>query len=129
MLIRKAQDVAAKQVEMSGARGVTMSLLLGHSDGAPNFAMRRFSVEPGGHTPRHQHPYEHEVLITRGRGCVFSSSTGEVNVQAGDVLFIPGDELHQFRNTSPLTMEFICLIPVRAADGTPTPGAGNEACM
>jgi quercetin dioxygenase-like cupin family protein len=129
MLVRKAQDVQSKQVDMNGARGVKMALLVGRSDGAPNFAMRRFNVEPGGHTPRHQHPYEHEVLITRGRGCVFSQSTGEVSVQAGDVLFIPADELHQFRNTSPLIMEFICLIPVTAADGAPTPGAGNEACM
>ncbi|MHC4611194.1 MAG: cupin domain-containing protein [Planctomycetota bacterium] len=97
-------------VNMEGAKGVTMRMLIGREDGAPNFHMRHFTVAPGGHTPHHQHDYEHEVLILSGSGVV-KSEQGDRPCQKDAVVFVPANEKHQFRNTGPDPLEFICLIP------------------
>ena len=54
MIIRRADEMEGRPVEMDGAADVSMRLMVGRDDGAPSFAMRHFTVEPGGHTPRHQ---------------------------------------------------------------------------
>ena len=60
---------------MPGATGCQVRWLVGPGDGAPNFAMREFEVAPGGHTPRHSHPYEHEVFVLQGSGVVYEGDT------------------------------------------------------
>ena len=55
---------------MPGAQGCSIRWLVGEAEGAPNFAMRQFEVAVGGHTPKHSHPYEHEVFVLEGRGVV-----------------------------------------------------------
>ena len=52
-------DVEKIKVNMEGAEGAWRQLPIGSADGAPNFSLRVFTVDPGGHTPYHQHPYEH----------------------------------------------------------------------
>ena len=69
------QDIPPQSVEDPDASGVTMRVAIGPDDGAPNFVLRVFSVEPGGHSPRHAHPYEHEVFVHSGRGEVFCEGT------------------------------------------------------
>ena len=128
MMIKNPERVEAKTMTMPGASGVTMRLMVGQADGAPNFAMRLFEVAPGGHTPYHQHNYEHEVLIIEGQ-CVLSSgdlACHDRTVSEGDVVFIPANELHQFRNTGPGAMKFMCMVPTRFDCGgtsQPTPGS------
>ena len=39
------------------------------------------------------------------------SENGEYPLRAGSVVFIPGDEIHQFVNTGDEVLRFICLIP------------------
>lgn len=97
-------------VTMEGARGVRMRMLIGPDDGAQVFHMRHFEVAPGGHTPRHTHNYEHEVLVLKGTGLV-SGAQGERACRSGDVVWMPPNEEHQFRNTGGEPLEFICLIP------------------
>lgn len=99
-----------KDVELEGAAGVRMRMLIGPADGAETFHMRHFEVAPGGHTPHHAHDYEHEVLILSGRGTV-KGDAGERPCQAGDVVWMPPNEKHQFVNTGDVPLEFICLIP------------------
>ena len=48
MRVRSSESVPAESVEMEGARGVQMRILIGQAEGAPNFIMRQFEVEPGG---------------------------------------------------------------------------------
>jgi quercetin dioxygenase-like cupin family protein len=99
-----------------------MEVLIGSQDGAPNFALRHFVVEPGGHTPRHAHNYEHEVVMLEGRARV---EQGEefAEVSSGDVLLIRPNQVHQFVNTGDGPLRFLCLVPVTYDCGTPTPGA------
>jgi quercetin dioxygenase-like cupin family protein len=128
MLIRKPKDIQARPMDMPGASGVTMRLMVGRDDGAPNFAMRLFEVAPGGHTPRHEHNYEHEILILEGLAAVGTSDdpSQDTSAQAGDVLFIPANQTHQFRNTGPGVLKFMCLVPTQfdcAGSPEPTPGS------
>ena len=97
-------------VQMEGAHGARMRMLVGPGDNATNFHMRHFEVEPGGYTPHHQHDYEHEILILEGEGAA-QSEQGERPFKAGDVIFVPANEMHQFRNTGDGKLAFICLIP------------------
>ncbi len=97
-------------VQMEGATGVKMRMLIGPDDGAGNFHMRQFEVAPGGHTPHHAHDFEHEVLVLTGHG-VAKSVQGERPFKAGDVIYVPPNEAHQFVNSGDGPLTFICLIP------------------
>lgn len=122
MLIRRTTDVPARPMEMDGVKDVSMRLMVGREDGAPNFSMRHFTVEPGGHTPRHQHDYEHEVYLLNGSARL--EHEGRMHeIRAGDVVYIEPNALHQFVNTGDRPLEFICLVPATFDCGTPTPGS------
>ena len=107
---------------MDGVEGVSMRVMLGREDGAPNFAMRHFAVAPGGHTPHHSHDYEHQLVILGGRGEAIDK--GETRpISKGDVLYVVANEEHQFRNTGDEPLEFLCLVPLHAACGEPVPAS------
>ncbi len=114
MQVKHYEQTAEQPVEMEGTSGATVRWLISEGDGAPNFAMRQFTLAPGGHTPRHFHPYEHEVFVLEGEGVVFEGDT-EHPLRAGDVVFVRPDEVHQFRNTGAVPLKFLCLIPNAAA--------------
>jgi quercetin dioxygenase-like cupin family protein len=97
-------------VHMEGASGCQVRWLLGPQQGTPNFAMRQFEVAPGGFTPRHSHPYEHEVFVLEGEGIVIEGEK-EHKLRPGDVVFVVPDEIHQFRNTGSAPLKFLCLVP------------------
>lgn len=127
MKVANTENIEAKEVQMEGAKGCTVRQLVGQNDGAPTFAMRQFEVAPGGHTPRHFHPYEHEVFVLEGEGVVFEGDTPHA-LKAGDVVLVKPDEVHQFRNTGDKPMKFLCLIPNSATDKkvTVVPECGLE---
>ncbi|MFO8057103.1 MAG: cupin domain-containing protein [bacterium] len=103
-------DIPEKEVDEEGAQGVFIRVLIGPDDGADNFTMRRFRVRPGGYTPRHDHDWEHEVYVLSGKG-ELASAEGPKGIKAGDVIFVPAGETHQFKNASDSDLEFICVIP------------------
>jgi len=119
MKVVKDQSVESQKVEMEGASGCSMRLLLSDSDGAPNFTMRQFEVQPGGHTPLHHHPYEHEVFVIAGSGVAVEGNT-EHPIAVGDVIFAAPDDVHQFRNTGDVPMKFLCLVPNTYTQGKVT---------
>ncbi|MBN1344935.1 MAG: cupin domain-containing protein [Phycisphaerae bacterium] len=110
MILKSVENVPNEPVDMEGAKGAHVRWLISQKDGAPTFAMRLFEVAPGGHTPHHAHPYEHEVFVVEGAGIAVSAD-GERPFNTGDALFVPADEMHQFRNTSRGVCKFLCMIP------------------
>ncbi|MFZ5516115.1 MAG: cupin domain-containing protein [Candidatus Zhuqueibacterota bacterium] len=106
-------DIDAKSIEVDGVSGVTMRMLISHDDGAPNFAMRLFHVEPGGYTFHHSHDWEHEMFVIEGQGEAITPD-GTKPVQAGYAIFVPPGEVHQFRNTGATRLSFLCLVPLGA---------------
>jgi quercetin dioxygenase-like cupin family protein len=127
MKVNHYEQVAQQPVEMEGSHGCSVRMLLGERDGTPNFAMRQFEVAPGGYTPRHSHPYEHEVFVLEGQGLVFEGNDPHM-LKAGDVVLVKPDEVHQFRNTGTSPLKFLCLIPNSAAGKQVTiaPECGRE---
>jgi quercetin dioxygenase-like cupin family protein len=110
MEIKVAEAVEAQPVEMEGARGVTMRMLIGPEQEAPNFHMRLFTVEPEGHTPQHAHPWEHEVYVLAGEGAV-RTSDGDLPVKAGDCVYVSPGEDHSFANAGLTPLQFLCMVP------------------
>jgi quercetin dioxygenase-like cupin family protein len=110
MKIAKADSIKAKPVEMEGAQGVTIRMLIHKGDGAPNFTMRQFDIASGGYTPEHQHDWEHEAYVVAGSGTVLTPD-GDKPVAAGDCIFVKPGEIHQFRSSAGEELKFLCLIP------------------
>ena len=122
MLKRRADEMPGIPMQMDGAKGIQMRMMVGRSDGAPTFAMRHFTVEPGGHSPRHSHDYEHEVYIVGGTARL--ENDGEfTDLKGGDVVFIKPNVLHQFVNSGDKPFQFLCFVPVTFDCGKPTPGS------
>ncbi|NBB94260.1 MAG: cupin domain-containing protein [Planctomycetes bacterium] len=110
MKIQRADDITANDVNIDGAEKVRMRMLVGPDDEAPTFYMRQFVVEPSGHTPRHEHGWEHECYILAGSGVVLTPD-GAKPIGPGDCLLVPPNEEHQFRNTGDQPLTFLCLVP------------------
>ena len=98
----QAQDVAA-------GKDTRIQVLISSKEG-PNFALRRFTMQPGGGMPRHTNTVEHEQYVLRGRATVgIGDATYEV--QSGDVVFIPEGAVHFYQNLGAEPFEFLCIIP------------------
>ncbi|MFV0435812.1 MAG: cupin domain-containing protein [Desulfopila sp.] len=110
MKILNHTDPPAHIFDNEIAKGVTGRVLIGKADNANTFCMRSFTLAPGGFTPRHAHPWEHEIFIHSGRGQVYREGEWQ-SVVSGTAIFIPGDEEHQLRNGGDEDFVFICLIP------------------
>lgn len=115
MQIKRSVDVPQNDVTMEGAAGCRVRWLVSSNDNAPNFAMREFELEPGGHTPLHFHPYEHEIFVLAGEGAIYDQGN-ERPLRPGDVVFVAPNDVHQFRNTGATSFKMLCLIPNSAAD-------------
>ena len=118
MKVRTSDSVELQTVTMEGSSGCQVRWLLSRDDGAPNFAMRQFEVEPGGFTPKHNHPYEHEIYVIDGEGEVYAGDVPNA-IKAGDVVMVKPDELHQFKNVGERPLKFLCLIPNHADNRPP----------
>jgi quercetin dioxygenase-like cupin family protein len=104
------EKVKASDVQDAGASNVKVRWLITKEMGAKNFAMRLFEVQSGGYSPLHKHAWEHEVFILEGEGALFDGEKA-TSFKPNDVVFVPSDEWHQFKNTSKKTLKFLCLIP------------------
>ena len=110
MKITNYEDVQAQPVTEQGASGVTVRWVISEEDQAPNFFMRVFHIEPGGYTPSHKHPWEHEVFVLEGNGSL-QEADEQIPLARGDVVFVAPAERHQFKNVGDEKLTFICLIP------------------
>ena len=111
MLIRRSGDVAP----IAYGNGVEKRVLLGPRQGAPHFVMRVIDVPPGQSSPWHQHEWEHEMYVLRGSGTTVLENSHQP-VEAGDAIFVPGNEMHAFKNTGSELLSFICLVPLSGED-------------
>lgn len=114
MKIEKSSKIRESPVEVEGAKDVAIRWLISKEDGARNFALRMFELQPGGHTPLHSHPHEHEVFIVEGQGTFVYEGT-ENPFGAEYVIFVPGGKEHQFKNTGYSILRMLCIIPATAA--------------
>ena len=107
MTVKHAEDVEKKNV--AAGTDTTIQVLISPQEG-PNFALRKFSMKPGGGMPRHTNAVEHEQYVLRGQATI-TIGDETFHVQAGDVVFIPDGVVHSYENTGDGPFEFLCLIP------------------
>ena len=103
-------EAKADEVTEGGAEGTRIRWLITKDDGAPHFALRYFEMSPGGHSPHHSHPWEHEVFILAGK-CRVVCGDQTKSVDPGSAVFIPPHETHHFTNEGEDTLKFLCLVP------------------
>jgi quercetin dioxygenase-like cupin family protein len=113
MDVKRVTDVPADAVNADGADGVKIQWLVGQADRPDNFYMRLFELQPGGYTPRHDHPWEHEVFVLAGEGIV-TAADGPHPIGADSVVHVRAGETHQFENTGDEPLKFLCLVPLSA---------------
>ncbi len=84
-------------------------------NGAPNFELRYIEIPSGGKSSAGSHPHEHEVFVVRGKGKVVGKDADglpyEKTLIPGIAVFIPGNEEHQWLNTSEDDLGFVCVVP------------------
>ena len=107
MSVKHTESVEKKNV--AAGKDTTIQVLISAQEG-PNFALRKFSMKPGGGMPRHTNTVEHEQYVLRGHARI---GIGEeiYEVKQGDVVFIPAAEAHFYENIGDEPFEFLCIIP------------------
>jgi len=107
-VVKRGEEVGYEAVD--AADGLRKGVLLDESDGAPNFAMRRFELASGASVPRHTNAVEHEQYVLAGEYVVGIGESEHV-VSAGDALLVPAGVEHWYRNEGEEPGAFICAVP------------------
>lgn len=107
MSVKHTREVEA--VVVTNGVKTTKQVLISAQE-APNFALRRFVMEPGGGMPRHTNTVEHEQYVLAGSARV-GIDADVFEVKRGDVVFIPENVPHWYQNTGHDAFEFLCIVP------------------
>ncbi|MFU8795673.1 MAG: cupin domain-containing protein [Dehalococcoidia bacterium] len=111
MNVTRLDKVEKTVPEMEGAKGIYKQIPLSREDGVPAFSFRVFTIEPGGHTPFHQHAFEHMNYIISGEGILVGDDIDRELREGDFALVLPG-ERHQYRNSSEdKSLVMICAVP------------------
>ena len=104
--------VRAYGPENSDADKATRQILIGPDENSPNFHLRYFAVQPGGHTSLDKHAHEHGVYILHGQA-LLRLENNEYELNPGDAVYISGNEIHQFFTSGQEPFGFLCVVPAR----------------
>ncbi|MCD4669074.1 MAG: cupin domain-containing protein [Actinomycetia bacterium] len=109
MKIKKKSKLTPIIMNDGEVSGIKFFPMITKKDGAPNFAMRLFEIGPLGHTPKHTHPWEHEVAILSGSGHVLKVDK-KIAIEKDDFILVPPGMLHQF-TAGENGMNMVCVVP------------------
>lgn len=107
MTVKHTHEVETKNV--AAGKDTTIQVLISSQEG-PNFALRKFSMLPGGGMPRHTNEVEHEQYVLRGEAAITIGDETHL-VKTGDAVFIPAGAIHSYENTGGEPFEFLCIVP------------------
>lgn len=88
-------------------------VLLGPDDGMQNFVIRYFQLPVGGASPLHDHSHEHGIVVVHGTGKL-QVNDSYYDLAPFDAIHIPGNQLHQIKNTGSDPFGFFCTIILSA---------------
>ena len=97
--------------EVKAGTATDMQVLVGPDTGAPNFALRRFRMGPGGGMPLHTNQAEHEQYVLRGRARIRIGDAVH-EVAPDTTLYIPAGVPHSYEVLE-APFEFLCVVPNR----------------
>ena len=110
MFISHIDTMEKKSLEGESLSKVIKQTAVGPEQGWEDYVMRVFTVGPGGHTPKHAHPWPHINYVLEGSGTLFHGGA-ESQIGTGSIAYVPEGTEHQFRNTGPDNLVFICIVP------------------
>jgi mannose-6-phosphate isomerase-like protein (cupin superfamily) len=91
-----------------GLVGDTYTILVSGKDTAGRFCLVDMHVPPGGGPPPHRHDFEESFIVVEGE--IEASFRGMKSVvQMGEMINIPANAPHQFRNTSRKPARLLCI--------------------
>ena len=99
---------SCESLEIAAGQGTTMQVLIS-SEEAPNFAFRKFLMDPHGGMPKHTNLVEHEQYVLSGSGVIEIAGVS-FEVSAGDSVYIPSQVPHSYKAGKD-GFEFICVVP------------------
>jgi quercetin dioxygenase-like cupin family protein len=111
MYTTKTNQVRAIRFLEEGSHNVRMRQLIGHEDGARKTSMHELIVGKGGYSAKHGHAWDHQLVVTKGRGIAVVDRK-RIPLRAGVVLLVQANEVHQFlqRGSGPLV--FVTVTPI-----------------
>jgi len=107
MYIKQLIEIPTEEVK-AGMK-TTRQVLIGSHE-APNFVMRKFTIEPGGDMPLHTNTVEHEQIVLGGSAEVVIGGQKYI-VKKDDVVFIPAGVPHCYKTIGDKSFEFLCVVP------------------
>ncbi len=110
MIVAHEKDLEAGAVAHPDVKDVKMKVLVSPENGWPDYVMRMFELQAGGHTPRHTHDWPHINYVVEGTGLLHVDGVDH-EVNAGSYAYVPAGSLHQFQNAGTGIFRFICIVP------------------
>jgi quercetin dioxygenase-like cupin family protein len=113
LVLASADDPAAVHISLVGN---TYTILVSAEDTAGRYSLIDMFVPPGGGPPPHRHDFEESFTVLEGE--IEATFRGEkVTVGTGQVIQIPANAPHQFRNNSAHPARLLCLCSPAGQEG------------
>jgi quercetin dioxygenase-like cupin family protein len=110
MSIKKIGDIPIDP--MDGAVNTYIQWLISPLDGEEKIGLRRFIIKSGGYIPPHKHKELYHIqYVIKGEYRV-GIEDKEHTVSVGDIIYIPPQTVHWYKNDSGEDIEFLCIIPL-----------------
>jgi quercetin dioxygenase-like cupin family protein len=110
MIVGHIKDLPFKEISSPEVKDASIAALVSPTEGWEGHVLRVLEVKKGGHTPKHSHPWYHVNYVLEGEGELMIENTF-YKISKGSYAYVPGNHLHQFKNTGSETLKFICIVP------------------
>ena len=107
MSIKKLDTINKEKV--NAGKDTYVQVLISAEEG-PNFAMRKFTIEPGGKMPEHTNSVEHEQFVLNGHAKI-GIGDKTFRVKRNNIVFIPAGTPHWYETLGTEPFEFLCMVP------------------
>ncbi len=111
MYTTTVRSVASVRFLEEGSHNVRMRQLVGREDGARHTSVHELVFGKGGFVAPHRHRWEHELVVTSGRGLAIVDGK-RIPLRPGVVLLVEDREEHQFLQRGEEPLRFLTVTPV-----------------
>ena len=113
LVLASADDPAIVHISLVGN---TYTILVTAEETAGRYSLIDMFVPPGGGPPPHRHDFEESFTVLEGE--IEATFRGQkVTVRAGQVIQIPANAPHQFRNNSAHPARLLCICSPAGQEG------------
>lgn len=111
MYTTTVKAVAPVKFLEEGSYNVRMRQLIGREDGARKTALHELVIGVGGYSAEHAHEWDHQLVVTQGRGIAVISGK-KLQLRQGVVLLVQSEERHQFFQRGKEPLKFLTVTPI-----------------